>query len=275
MEDYDDRGRPGRRPRFQEDRRGWGEDYGRAAENGNDRVAGGPARGAYRPDPTRPARDFTGETPRAQYEAGDCGRSYRGGYDRGEPEGRYAGRNQQFGHHAGYAPHEVRGGSGGPEDDRGWVERAGAAVASWFGGEADRWGGAPAANHRGRGPKNYVRSDARILEDVNDRLYDDPLLDASDLEVAVAGGEVTLTGHVASRIDKRRAEDLADDVSGVKHVQNNLRIRERGGVHDYGDRYGPGATTIARGEDGGVVSTAGSDRALGSPSTGGNGDRES
>jgi osmotically-inducible protein OsmY len=29
---------------------------------------------------------------------------------------------------------------------------------------------------------------------------------------------------VSSRWDKRRAEDLVDDISGVRHVQNNLRI---------------------------------------------------
>ena len=37
-------------------------------------------------------------------------------------------------------------------------------------------------------------------------------------------GEVTLSGTVNSRLEKRRAEDVADDVSGVKHVQNNLRV---------------------------------------------------
>ena len=78
--------------------------------------------------------------------------------------------------------------------------------------------------HRGRGPKGYSRSDERIRDDVNDRLTDDPFLDASDIEVMVDKGEVTLTGKVTSREDKRRAEDLADNVSGVKHVQNNLRL---------------------------------------------------
>ena len=78
--------------------------------------------------------------------------------------------------------------------------------------------------HRGRGPKNYSRSDDRIREDVSDRLSDAPDLNASDIDVTVEGGEVTLTGTVDSRRAKRRAEDLADDVSGVKHVQNNLRV---------------------------------------------------
>jgi hypothetical protein len=82
--------------------------------------------------------------------------------------------------------------------------------------------------HRGRGPKNYTRSDSRIAEDINDRLSDAGDLDATHIEVAVKGGEVTLTGTVASRHAKRRAEDLADDVSGIKHVQNNLRVSDAG-----------------------------------------------
>lgn len=80
--------------------------------------------------------------------------------------------------------------------------------------------------HRGRGPKNYTRSDERIREDVNDRLSDDSWLDASEIEVQVSKCEVTLTGTVESREDKRRAEDIAERVSGVKNVQNNLRVQQ-------------------------------------------------
>jgi hypothetical protein len=78
--------------------------------------------------------------------------------------------------------------------------------------------------HRGKGPKNYTRSDDRIREDVSDRLSDDPYLDASEIVVDVKTGEVTLSGHVESRQAKRRSEDCAEAVSGVKHVQNNLRV---------------------------------------------------
>ena len=41
-------------------------------------------------------------------------------------------------------------------------------------------------------------------------------------------GEVTLTGNVGSRADRRRAEDIADSVSGVRYVMNNLRVRQHG-----------------------------------------------
>ncbi|HWU64067.1 MAG TPA: BON domain-containing protein [Ensifer sp.] len=81
---------------------------------------------------------------------------------------------------------------------------------------------------RGKGPRGYQRADERIQDDVNDRLSDDPRLDASDIEVTVKSSEVTLSGEVASRADKRRAEDCVESVSGVTNVQNNLRVRQSG-----------------------------------------------
>lgn len=81
--------------------------------------------------------------------------------------------------------------------------------------------------YRGKGPRGYVRSRERIREDVCDRLTDDPGVDASNIEVEVQDGEVTLSGTVSDRRQKRRAEDCADTVGGVTHVQNNLRIDAR------------------------------------------------
>lgn len=119
---------------------------------------------------------------------------------------------------------EGRGyGYGAPDDgDRGFFTRAADEVASWFGDEdAER---RRERDYRGYGPRGYTRSDDRIHEDVNDRLMDDDAVDATEVTVSVAGGEVTLDGTVPSRLAKRRAEDCADSVSGVAHVQNNLRV---------------------------------------------------
>ena len=82
--------------------------------------------------------------------------------------------------------------------------------------------------YRGHGPRGYKRNDERIREDVNDRLTDDAYLDASDIEVEVKNGEVTLSGVVRSRNDKRRAEDIVESISGVSNVQNNIRVRQSG-----------------------------------------------
>ncbi|CAO3440405.1 hypothetical protein [Azospirillum endophyticum] len=94
----------------------------------------------------------------------------------------------------------------------------------------------PEARYRGVGPRNYRRSDERILEDINERLTDDHHIDASDIGVTLEGGEVTLSGTVADRTARRRAEDIAESVSGVGHVQNDLRVA---------DRTGAGRTTSA------------------------------
>jgi len=76
----------------------------------------------------------------------------------------------------------------------------------------------------GRGPKNYVRTDERIREDVCDRLSVDDDVDASEIEVRVQNGEVMLEGSVPTRSMKHRAEDIAEDVGGVKDVHNHLRV---------------------------------------------------
>ena len=77
----------------------------------------------------------------------------------------------------------------------------------------------------GKGPKNYVRADERIREDVCEHLFHHPYVDASDIEVAVADGEVTLSGTVEARLVKRAAEECCDHVRGVKDVHNHLRVR--------------------------------------------------
>jgi osmotically-inducible protein OsmY len=123
----------------------------------------------------------------------------------------------------GYGQGRSRAGS----EDRGFFERAGDEVASWFGDEDAQRRRENDGGHRGRGPRNYSRSDERIREDVSDRLSDDRHIDASDIEVSVSGGEVTLDGTVENRLAKRHAEDLAESCSGVKHVQNNLRVKDR------------------------------------------------
>lgn len=91
----------------------------------------------------------------------------------------------------------------------------------WQGGRDDP---KPIGAHRGRGPKNYRRPDERIHEDLCERLTEDAFVDASNIEVTVKEGEVVLAGSVETRGMRHRAEDIADMVPGVGHVQNNLRV---------------------------------------------------
>jgi osmotically-inducible protein OsmY len=113
--------------------------------------------------------------------------------------------------------------------ERSWWDRVTDEIASWFGDhDAERRRQMDEASegktYRGKGPKGYRRSDERIREDVNDRLTDYDFLDASDIEVAVSQCVVSLDGSVDSRWAKRIAEDIAETVSGVSDVQNNLRV---------------------------------------------------
>ena len=137
------------------------------------------------------------------------------GYDRDRGYNRYSGSGDNWNDDA------------NRQHERGWWDRTKDEVRSWMGDsdaghrrEADHERG-----HRGRGPKGYTRTDDRIRDDINDRLMEDWGVDATDIEVSVAAGEVTLSGSVDGRDSKRRAEDLAADVLGVKDVQNNLRVR--------------------------------------------------
>lgn len=79
-------------------------------------------------------------------------------------------------------------------------------------------------DYRGRGPKNYRRSDERLVEEVCERLMDDWRVDASGISVNVSDAEVTLTGTVSSRDEKRRAGECAEDVAGVRNVFNQIRL---------------------------------------------------
>jgi osmotically-inducible protein OsmY len=119
------------------------------------------------------------------------------------------------------------------DDD--WNARArpsGSSVATWsaddgrmeFGEPRSRAAGFPTRDSRwGRGPKGYQRSDTRIHEEVCDRLtFSD--VDAENVEVTVSNGEVTLSGTVRDRQDKRRAEDLAEEIPGVRDVHNSIRV---------------------------------------------------
>ena len=99
-------------------------------------------------------------------------------------------------------------------------------------------------NFFGIGPKGYKRSDERIREDVSDRLTDDPRIDASEIMVTVADCVVTLDGFVPSRFMKRLSEDVTESISGVRDVDNKLRVRRE----EAGVRPGEGSHMISEGK---------------------------
>ena len=83
------------------------------------------------------------------------------------------------------------------------------------------------AGFSGKGPKNYHRSSERIMEDINDRLTNDPRLDASHIEVQLSNDDIILSGFAPDRTSKRRACDIAESVPGVKNVENRIRVSKQ------------------------------------------------
>jgi len=199
--DYDDENRYGR---MSNDYSGQRETYGRyGSENRYGQTSSG-----YSQRYNYPTGFRSGQSYGSSY--GQTGRGYGNRYGEG-----YAGER-------GYDERY------GPGEERGWWDRTSDEISSWFGdqeAERRRQMDRQRAELRGRGPKNYRRSDERIKEDVNDRLGDG-YLDATEIEVAVSNAEVTLTGTVQTRSDKRRAEDIAESVSGVSNVENRLRVKQ-------------------------------------------------
>ena len=185
-------------------------------------------------------RDFNSPTARSFGSYGPAGTPGYGGYG---ATGAFF--NPLYEGYGGYRPSRGQHGTGGGRErgydgnQRDWWDRASDEVMSWFGDEdaARR----RRQDYRGRGPQNYTRSDDRIREDVNDNLTEDWGVDAGNINVTVKNGEVTLDGTVATRLQKRRAEDCAEDVSGVKNVQNNLRVQERS-TWDRSDRSDTGTS---------------------------------
>ncbi len=83
----------------------------------------------------------------------------------------------------------------------------------------------PVQSFRGRGPKGYVQSDARLREIICERLLEDPYIDASDVVVEVANGEVALSGSVGERWVKYQIEELVERSTGTREIHNRLRVQ--------------------------------------------------
>jgi len=157
------------------------------------------ARSGYRAAERMDARDDYGQADYSDDWKYDRERGpYRGHADeRRLDEDRYEGRDERRG------------------EPRSWLDRAG----DFLAGRDDEGRG---RTRRRRGPSDRV-----LWAVIVERLKDHRGLDLHDVEVLVEDGEVTLNGTVRRKEEKRRIEDIAD-VDGVRHLQNNLRVRDRG-----------------------------------------------
>lgn len=91
-------------------------------------------------------------------------------------------------------------------------------------------------SHVGKGPKGWQRSDERIREDVSEALARHPEIDASEIEVRVQGGEITLSGSVTDRRAKHLAEEVAEGVFGARDVHNQIKVNASTASRGRGER---------------------------------------
>lgn len=171
----------------------------------------------------RASRGAQGAYP-SQHSGGQWGG--QGPYGRGDYEQNPSGRSQygpaSYGPQQPYNRAETNQRYGGPGYGMTGFGQGGYGAGAFI--------GAPTAERRPdsyrNGPKGYSRSDDRIQDDVAERLMRSDWVDASEVEVKVASGEVTLTGSVCDRSEKFEAERIAESVMGVRDVENRLKIEQ-------------------------------------------------
>ncbi len=157
------------------------------------------------------------------------GYSYRDG-DRPSFERGMHDYDRGYGRGPGGGGYEERSGTGTREQQERGPQGYGGEGRSGYRQHQTGLGGAqglemPRGPHRGKGPKGFEMSDDRVKERVCEALHEDHDVDASDIEVSVSKGEVTLMGTVEDRMTKRMAEDCVLQCAGVRDVHNQLRVR--------------------------------------------------
>lgn len=220
------------------------EDRGRQREGSGPRYSyGAPGQGYGRTQGGSFGGSFGGS--QGSYGAsgrGFGGRTYYGGQGQGQGQTQYGG-GQESSYRSGdrdswgSSQRENRYGS---QQNRGWGDGEGSST--W--GDSQRRSSQPYSYqggsgmlisesssystaygpYTGKGPKNYKRSDEKIVEEVNQALERNGDVDASEIEVTCTNGEVRLTGKVENRRAKREAEECAERIYGVKDVMNELKV---------------------------------------------------
>jgi hypothetical protein len=75
-----------------------------------------------------------------------------------------------------------------------------------------------------RGQRARRRPDETLAQEIREVLANDPELDATDVEIEVEGGAVTLSGVVDESDAKLLAEELIETLPGVREVHNRIRV---------------------------------------------------
>ena len=180
------------------------------------------------------------------------GAGYRGGYQGGGFSGRQSGGHQgrqsggESGERWGRSGSEWAGGMAatgfGPTgygSSRGSSAYGGSSMYGGYGSETGFQSGQRRTGKR-RMPKGYTRSDERIREDICDRLSEADV-ECEEVTVTVRSGEVTLAGRAPSGDARREIEQIAENVSGVQDVTNQIRTRPDESGKEETDESGNGS----------------------------------
>jgi osmotically-inducible protein OsmY len=85
--------------------------------------------------------------------------------------------------------------------------------------------GCSSTSEKGGGGSSYF-DDAAITARVKKAIYNEPSLKVGDIGVKTQDKVVQLSGAVGSRVEIRRAAEVAGKVEGVKRVKNDLQVKQ-------------------------------------------------
>ena len=190
------------------------------------RTGASPSAAPAGPDPY--AWYVTGGYDQGEFTPGPRAEDARGSYNRGRIGRHFTGHGTEFDHAQ-------------PDPSaRGYAFTGSGSVLQGFHGG---WGGEETdarrpANPSGRPlharpPRNFRRSDHRLLDDVHHAILRTGV-EAGGVEVACREGVVVLSGRVQRREDRFRLEHIAADVLGVRDVENHLKVGDVDQAHHTG-----------------------------------------
>jgi osmotically-inducible protein OsmY len=133
--------------------------------------------------------------------------------DEGAPED--APRQQEWARHGTGGTSGARGREGMAQSERG----------TWGEDQARRERREEQRGAGGGGQRPRRKTDDSLAREIHEILTTDPELDATDIEVVVEGGAVTLSGEVEHPDAKLLAEELTESIAGVRLVHNRLVVR--------------------------------------------------
>jgi hypothetical protein len=145
-------------------------------------------------------QSWSGFTP-SPYDEGEVGSWYGGDTGMGDPGSSRSGTPT----------------GGGWQSNRSYEQRQRSGQSGSYGG----------GRFSGHGPRGYQRSDDRIREDVCELLTRHGEIDAREMEVEVQAATVILRGTTDTGRTRRLAEELVEEIPGVRDVQNELRVNRR------------------------------------------------